>query len=76
MRRRKEEREKTKLEERVSKLPTVDLVGWADQALYGIGRNLSGYQRDPSAKELFEEARMGAEALLVVLNEIKSRHAL
>jgi hypothetical protein len=76
MRWRKEERERTRLEERVSKLPTADLNHWCDQALYSIGRNLSGFQRAPEQVELLEEARIGADALLVVLTEIKSRHSL
>lgn len=73
IRKRKEEREKTKLEQRVSKLSTPDLVSWSEQALYGIGRSLSIWQRSPESKEFLEEARMGAEALHVVLEEIKAR---
>lgn len=72
---RKEERERTKLEIRVSKLPTADLVQWAEQALYGIGRSLSTYQRSTENEEFLDEAVMGAEALHVVLKEVAARHA-
>lgn len=68
------EREKTKLEARVAKLSTADLVSWAEQALYGIGRSLSIWQRSPEQAEMLEEARIGAEALHVVLEEIKARN--
>lgn len=69
----KEERKKSRIESRVAKLSTPDLIAWAEQALYGIGRSLSSWQRSPEQEEMFEEARLGAEALHVVLEEIKSR---
>lgn len=69
----KEERKKSRLETRVAKLSTPDLVAWAEQALYGIGRSLSSWQRSPEQEEMFEEARMGAEALHVVMEELKAR---
>lgn len=68
----KEEREKTALETRVSKLSTPDLVKWADQALFGIGRNLTDWGRDP-VYHYIDEAQLGANALLVVMNELCSR---
>jgi len=71
--RKKAEREKSKVEKRVAKLPTPDLVSWAEQALYGIGRSLSSWQRAPEQHEWLEEARMGAEALNAVMAEISSR---
>lgn len=66
------QREKTRVEKRVEKIPTADLNSWADQALYSIGRDLSQYQRNREAFRL-EEAETSAEALLAVIREIRSR---
>lgn len=68
----KVEQEKTQVEKRVASLPTDDLIKWAEQALYGIGRNMSDWVK--SSETLYiEEAKLGAEALLAVMNELKNR---
>lgn len=64
-----ETKEKTTLEKRIEKLATADLLSWADQALFGIGRSMSDWQRFKKEESL-EEARMGAEALAKVLETI------
>ena len=68
----KVEQEKTQVEKRVANLPTEDLTKWAEQALYGIGRNMSDWVK--SSETLYiEEAKLGAEALLAVMSELKNR---
>jgi hypothetical protein len=68
------ERERTKIEKRVDSLPTAELLPWTENALYTIGRNLSTWQRSKDDYAL-EEARVGAEALYVILETLKKRHA-
>jgi len=66
------EREKTKIEKRVESLPTSELLPWTENALYTIGRNLSSWQKSQDPYTL-EEARIGAEALHVILETLKKR---
>lgn len=61
-----------KLAKRVSKIPTGDLEMWADQALYEIGRCLSGYSKSRD-KLYLEEGLNGAEALHAVVHELNAR---
>jgi hypothetical protein len=69
----KEVREKTKIEKRVAKLSTSELLTWSDQVMYSIGRNLSSWQKTEEDFSL-EEARVGAEALHAILETLKERH--
>lgn len=68
----KQEREKTKLEKRVESLPTSELVGWSETTLYSISKNMSSWQREKNGFYL-DEARVGAEALLAVINALSER---
>jgi hypothetical protein len=68
------ERERTKIEKRVDSLSTSELLPWTENALYTIGRNLSYWQKTQDPYTL-EEARVGAEALYVILETLKKRHA-
>lgn len=61
-----------KLAKRVSKIPTGELEMWTDQALYEVGRCLSGYQKNRGQVYL-EEALKGAEALHAVVDELYNR---
>lgn len=69
----KDEKEKTKLESRVSKMATQDLTQWVDQALYSIGKNLTQWSRTQD-NAFLKESHMGADALLAVINELNRRH--
>ena len=60
------------LHKRVSRLPEADLIAWGDQAIYTTGRYLTAYQRE-RLPEYLDEAQNGAEALLVVVEEIRRR---
>lgn len=61
-----------KIVERVSKLPTPDLVSWADQALYTTGRNMTASLRD-GGTEALDEALTGAQVLLAIAEELRRR---
>lgn len=69
---RKQEREKTRVEKRVESLPTSELLPWAEQSIYAIGRSLSVWQKTKEDYSL-EEARLGAEALHVIIETIVKR---
>lgn len=62
----------TPLQRRLSKIPTPELAGWAHQALYGVGRTLSDWERERD-DTLLAEAEEGAVALLAVLRELRAR---
>ena len=61
-----------KVAKRVAKIPTGELERWTDQAIYELGRCLSGYQRNREQVYL-DEARQGAEALHAVVEELHKR---
>lgn len=67
-------KEKSRIEKRVEALPTSDLLPWTENALYTIGRNLSSWQKTKDSATL-EEARIGAEALHVILESLVKRHS-
>jgi hypothetical protein len=73
-RKRSPEKEKSRIEKRVESLPTADLLPWTENALYTIGRNLSSWQKTKNSATL-EEARIGAEALHVILESLVKRHS-
>ena len=61
---------------RAKMIPTPDLLGWAENALYTAHRQLSAYRARPDAPEAalhFAETRQSTEALLAVLRELESR---
>jgi len=62
----------TKIQKRVKTIPTSDLILWAENALYVIGKEITHHQRDRSIEALYE-AEMGAEALLAITQELISR---
>jgi len=68
----KQERQKTKVERRVESLPTSELLQWAEQALYPIGRNLSSWQKT-NEEVYLEEARLNAEVIYVIVDTISKR---
>jgi hypothetical protein len=61
-----------KVSKRVSKIPTGELELWTDQAIYELGRCLSGYHKSRD-KFYLDEARSGAEALHAVVEELYKR---
>lgn len=65
-------KELTKVQRRVQSLPNSELLGWTDQVLYSIGRNLSAWQKSQNKASL-DEARLGAEALHAILDKLYER---
>lgn len=63
----------TKAEQRVASLPTHDLVPWAEQCLFAVGRAMSDWSRDAARPELLVEAVEATETLQVVLAELQNR---
>lgn len=66
------DRDLAKMRSRTAKIPTADLLNWAEQAEMGIGRHLSDYRRQHAPDDL-EEAIMGACALYAVLCDLRKR---
>lgn len=64
-------RQLSKLEQRVSKIGTSELISWAENSLFVIGKNVTHHQRD--GIEALLEAEMGAEALLAITRELIKR---
>jgi hypothetical protein len=62
----------TKIEKRVANIATPDLVMWAENALFVIGKEVTHWMRDKNEDSL-EEAALGAEALTAIINELKKR---
>lgn len=60
------------MEQRVSKIGTSDLIMWAENALFVIGKGITHHQRDRSMDAL-SEAELGAEALTAIIRELKKR---
>jgi hypothetical protein len=63
-----------KISKRVSKIPTSELEGWAEQSIYTLGRLLSAYRSRRDDQSL-EELVQGAEALHAVVDEIGNRNS-
>lgn len=55
----------------MSGISTPELITWAENALFVIGKNVTHHQRDGVAA--IEEAELGAEALLAITQELKKR---
>jgi hypothetical protein len=62
----------TKIEKRVASIATPDLVMWAENALYVIGKEVTHWTRDKNDDSL-EEAALGAEALTAIVKELQKR---
>jgi hypothetical protein len=62
----------TKIQKRISKLPSSELVAWTENALFVIGKEITTYQRT-GEKELLNEAEIGAEVLHEIVKELKRR---
>lgn len=64
----------TKIQRRVSSIPTSELITWAENALFVIGKEVTGWSRTKNP-DLLEEADLGAEALYAITQELKKRAA-
>jgi hypothetical protein len=55
----------------VSGISTPELITWAENSLFVIGKNIVHHQRD--GIDAIAEAELGAEALLAITQELKRR---
>lgn len=62
----------TKLQKRVASISTPELVMWAENALFVIGKEVTGWMRTHD-QALLDEADLGAEALYAITQELKRR---
>jgi hypothetical protein len=62
----------SRVEKRVASIATPELVNWAENALFVIGKELTGWMRTKEPIQL-EEALLGAEALYAITKELKKR---
>ena len=65
-------KEVSRVQRRVSTLPTGELLAWSDQIIYSVGRNLSAWQKSQHPASL-DEARLGAEALHAIVDTLTER---
>ena len=61
-----------RIERRVARMDTHQLVSWAETTVPGIGRALDDWALEGKATSL-DEARMGTASLLIVLEELEHR---
>ena len=62
----------TKIQKRVERIATPDLITWSENALFVIGKELTAWARDHNSDHLYE-ADLGAEALYAITQELKKR---
>jgi hypothetical protein len=62
----------TKIEKRVAKTSTQDLIQWMEHYMFIIGKHITSWQRSNSDVDL-EEVNIGAEAFLAIAKELKRR---
>ena len=63
----------TRVQKRVKTLPTSELLMWTDQIIYSTGRSLSAWQKSQHPASL-GEARLGAESLFAIIDELSERN--
>jgi hypothetical protein len=63
----------SKLAKRVASISTPELIRWAENSLFVIGKNLTHWENNRD-EFLLEEAHVGAEALFAITTELKSRN--
>jgi hypothetical protein len=64
----------TKIQKRVAGISTPDLVMWAENALFVIGKEVTAHLRTKSQESIYE-ADLGAEALYAITQELKRRQS-
>jgi hypothetical protein len=72
LRKKQDGQPQSRVEKRVSKISTPDLILWMEQSMYILGKNLTNWQRQHSEADL-DELLMGAEAFYAIAKELKKR---
>lgn len=67
-----------RIEQRIMRMPSEELVDWMDAGMAGIGRSFSDWRNGGrnEAIDSLGEARMGAASMLLVLEELERRREL
>jgi hypothetical protein len=65
---------RSKAAKRLDRLPTGDVLDWADAVGSGLARALDDYRKQATPESLLE-ARQGAQSLLGVLDVLSRREA-
>jgi hypothetical protein len=63
----------TRIEKRVAKISTPDLVQWMEHSMFTIGKCIAAWQKNPS-DEMLDEVVMGAEAFHAIAKELRRRN--
>lgn len=63
----------SRIEKRVAKISTPDLIQWMEHSMYTIGKCITEWQKSPNSDALLDEVEMGAEAFLAIAKELKRR---
>ena len=56
----------------MSGIGTPDLIMWAENALFVIGKEITHHQRSKS-EDALDEALLGADALVAIIKELQKR---
>ena len=56
----------------MSGIGTPDLIMWAENALFVIGKEITHHQRSKS-EDALNEALLGADALVAIIKELQKR---
>lgn len=66
-----------RIEQRIARMPSDDLVNWMDIAIGGTGQAFSDWRNGGrnEAVDSLGEARMGAASVLLALEELERRRA-
>lgn len=65
---------KSKAQRRLERLPDVEILNWCDQVGSGMAKAIDDYRR-LRLPESLQEAKMGAETLLVALEVLQARRS-
>ena len=63
----------TRIEKRVAKVSTPDLILWMEHSMYTIGKLITEWQKTSNSDAILDEVELGAEAFLAIARELKKR---
>jgi hypothetical protein len=72
LRKKQDGQPQTRIEKRVSKISTPDLILWMEQSMYTIGKLITEWQKSHN-KDLLDEVVLGTEVFNAIAKELKKR---
>jgi hypothetical protein len=72
LRKKQDGQPQTRIEKRVSKISTPDLILWMEQSMYTIGKLITEWQKSHN-NDLLDEVVMGTEVFNAIAKELKKR---